>query len=62
VKDGKMGQPLKGVRVSDNMLRMLGAVQAALRERCWIRWWEVSIRTLTPSVWVKGVGVTRSTQ
>jgi len=62
VKGGKIDKPVKGLRVSDNMLRILGAIQEASRERKWIRWWEVSIPTLAPSVWVKDVGITRSTR
>jgi len=62
VKGGRIGQPVKGVRVSDNMLRIFGAIKAASKERHWIRWWEVSIPTLAPSVWVKDLGITRSTQ
>ena len=58
IKNGKLGRPVKGLRVSDNMIRILQSVKALEKEQHWIRWWEVDIPTLTPHVLVEGVGIT----
>ncbi len=58
IKNGKLAGPLNGLRLSDNMLRILESVKALSREQHWIRWWEVDTPTLTPYVLVEGVGIT----
>ena len=58
IKDGKLTRPVKGLRLSDNMIRILQSVKALSEERQWIRWWEVDIPTLTPYALVEGVGIT----
>lgn len=58
IENGKLAGPVKGVRLSDNMIRILQSVKALSREQHWIRWWEVSVPTLTPYVLVEGVGMT----
>jgi PmbA protein len=58
IKNGKLGRPVKGLRVSDNMIRILQSVKALSNERHWIRWWEVDTPTFTPYVLVEGVGIT----
>ena len=61
VQNGRLGPPVKGLRVSDNMLRILGSVRAVSRERKWIRWWEVDTPTYLGHFMVDGVGITKST-
>ncbi len=58
IKGGRLGRPLKGLRLSDNMVRILRSVKALSRDRHWIKWWEVDTPTLTPHVLVEGVGIT----
>jgi PmbA protein len=61
IKNGKLGPPVKGLRVSDNMLRILRAVRAVSKERKWMRWWEVDIPTYLGHFLVDQVGITKST-
>ena len=58
IKNGKLGRPVKGLRLSDNMIRILQSVKALSMEQHWVRWWEVDIPTFTPHVLVEGVGIT----
>ena len=58
IRNGKLGNPVKGLRVSDNMIRILQSIEALSKERYWIRWWEVPTPTLTPNVLVRDVGIT----
>ena len=58
IKNGKLSHPLKGVRLSDNMIRILQSVKALSKQVHWIKWWEVDTPTLTPYALVEGVGIT----
>ena len=58
IKDGKLGPPVKGLRISDNMIRILGSIEELSKERDWIRWWEVPTPSLVPCALVKDVGIT----
>jgi len=58
IRNGKLGNPVKGLRVSDNMIRILQSIEMLSKERHWIRWWEVPTPTLTPYVLVRDVGIT----
>lgn len=58
IKNGKLARPVGGLRLSDNMVRILQSVKGMTRERGWIKWWEVDTPTLTPYVLVEGVGIT----
>jgi len=62
IRDGKLGNPVKGLRVSDNMIRILQSIEALSKEREWIRWWEVPTPTLTPHVLVRDVGITTASR
>jgi PmbA protein len=57
IKNGSLARPVKGLRLSDNVLRILQTVKAMSKEQHWIRWWEVDVPTLTPYVLVEGVGI-----
>ena len=61
IKNGHLDVPVKGLRVSDNMMRILRSVRAVSKERKWIRWWEVDIPTYLGHFLVDQVGITRST-
>lgn len=58
IKDGKLTRPLKGLRISDNMIRILQSIKAMSKERHWIKWWEVDTPTLSPYALVEGLGIT----
>jgi PmbA protein len=62
IRGGKLGNPVKGLRVSDNMIRILQSIESLSKEREWIRWWEVPTPTLTPHVLVRDVGVTTASR
>lgn len=61
VKQGELAEPVREIRISDNMLRMLASVAAVGRETEQIHWWETEVPTFTPPVLVKDVTITRST-
>src|SRR2546426_966879 len=61
IRNGKLGPPVKGLRVSDNMIHILQSTRAVSRGRKWMRWWEVDIPTYLGHVLVGRVGITRST-
>jgi PmbA protein len=62
IKNGQLDGPVKDLRMSDNMLRILQNIDGVTADRRWIKWWEVPIPTLSPSVLVRGLKFTRSTQ
>ncbi len=61
IEGGQIAGPVRGLRLSDNMLRILGNIDGLGRERSWIKWWEVTIPTLTPSMLVRGANFTKPT-
>jgi PmbA protein len=62
IKDGKLDKPIKELRISDNVLRMLSSLQGMTKERKWIKWWEVEVPTLCPAALIEGVRFTKSSQ
>ena len=56
--NGKVVHPVKGLRLSDNMIRILRSIKAMSTERNWIKWWEVNTPTLTPYALADGIGIT----
>jgi PmbA protein len=62
VEGGEITQPFKGLRISENLPRLLKNVSVLSKRRQWIKWWEVEIPTLTPHVLVRDVNLTRATK
>jgi len=62
IVNGKLAQPVKGLRLSDNMLRIIQSTTALTKERHWIKWWEVSTPTFTPYTLAEGVGITTASK
>ena len=62
IKNGKTARSVKGLRISDNMPRILQSITALSKERKWIRWWEVPIPVYLPHMIVEDVGITRATK
>ncbi len=61
VEDGKIVEAVKGIRISDNLPRMLAAIEGASKHTEQIHWWEVDYPTFCPDVLVKDVTITKST-
>jgi PmbA protein len=60
VQNGEIKGALKGARMSDNLLRVFGALKALGKERRWVRWWEVRTPTLIPQMIVADVNLTKA--
>jgi PmbA protein len=60
IENGRFARPVKELRISDNLLRMLSSVKEVGKERSWIRWWEVDVPTLCPAALVSKVKFTKS--
>ncbi len=58
IKDGKRIRALKGLRLSDNLPRMLSSITALGNKQYLIRWWEVETPVLLPYVRIRGVHLT----
>ena len=61
IKHGQVAGPVRGLRLTDNLVRMLGNVEATGSKRYWIKWWEVDTPVLAPAMLVRGVRFTRPT-
>lgn len=62
VENGKVTGPVKELRISDNLIRILQGISAVGSEQEQVFGWEVEVPTSTPSVLVKGVKVTKSVE
>ncbi len=62
IKDGRITRPVKGMRLSDNMKRVLENVQLISKERRQIKWWEVTKPVLTGWVLCRDLNLTKSTK
>jgi PmbA protein len=60
VENGKVMKPLKGMRLSDDLLRMFSQVRLLSKNREWIEWWEVDTPTLCPWILVDGAKITKA--
>jgi PmbA protein len=62
IKNGRITRPVKGLRISDNMPRILQSITSLSKERKWIKWWEVPTPVYLPHMIVEDVGITRATK
>jgi len=62
ISNGELAGPVKGLRMSDNMLRILQSIMAISKDRLWVKWWEVDIPILLSHFYVDNVRITRSTK
>jgi PmbA protein len=60
VENGRVKQPLKGMRAGDDLQRMFSSVKLLSKAREWIQWWEVDTPTLCPWMLIDGVKITRA--
>lgn len=58
IKNGNITKSLKGIRITDNLERILKNIIAISNKPEWIQWWEVETPVLTPFVLVKNVNIT----
>ncbi|MFX0211743.1 MAG: TldD/PmbA family protein, partial [Candidatus Hodarchaeota archaeon] len=61
VENGEVGQPIKNVRISDNLLRMLKNIEAMARDRVQVQWWEVNTPTFIPTLKIRDCRITTAT-
>jgi PmbA protein len=62
IKNGRIERSLKGLRISDNMPRILQSITSLSKERRWIKWWEVPTPVYLPHMIVDDVEITRATK
>jgi PmbA protein len=61
IEKGEVGQSLKDLRLSDNVLTMLGNISAVSKERQHVHWWgEADPPSLAPYILIKNVHMTHS--
>lgn len=61
IEKGKIKQSLKDLRISDNILSMLGNITGISKERQHVHWWgEADPPSLSPYVLIKNVHMTKS--
>jgi PmbA protein len=61
VKSGEM-TPIKNMRISDNMMRMLANIDALGNDRTQVFWWEVRTPTVIPTIRIRDCRMTAATQ
>ena len=62
IKNGKISQSLKGLRISDNMLNLLKNIKCCSRKVLQIKSWEAEIPAFTPEVLINNINITKPTQ
>jgi len=60
VKNGKIVQSLKGLRISDNMLNLLRNIKCCSKDVLQIKSWEAEIPAFTPEVLVDDINITKA--
>ncbi len=60
VKNGEVAGAIRGVRISDNLLRLFSGVDGVGAERQWIKWWEVRTPVLMPALISRGINLTKA--
>lgn len=62
IKNGERAHPIKNIRISDNMLRVLASIKKLSKERTWTKSWESPRPFYTPYIIVENMGITRATK
>jgi PmbA protein len=60
IKNGEIISSINELRISDNMLRIMNNIRDLSKSRSWIKWWEVTIPTLTPCALIEELNFTKS--
>lgn len=58
IKDREISSSIEGLRISDNILRMLSSIAGLTKQRKWVKRWDAEIPTLSPYLMVKDVTFT----
>jgi len=61
IENGEIKHPIKNIRVSDTMPNILKSIDSIGNNLTQIRSWDVSIPALSPSVFLKNIGITTPT-
>lgn len=59
--NGSIEKPIKELRISDNMLRLLQNIESMTYDKYWIKWWEVETPVKAPYALIRDVNFTKST-
>lgn len=60
IENGKIKGSLKGVRISDNLVRLFSHISAVCEERKWVKWWEVRTPCFLPAMMADDVRITKA--
>jgi PmbA protein len=60
IRNGGVEKPLKGLRLSDNILNIFKGLRELGGEAHWIKWWEVEVPTHAPAAVAEKVTFTKS--
>ncbi|MFQ5710929.1 MAG: TldD/PmbA family protein [Candidatus Geothermarchaeales archaeon] len=58
VEKGEIKHPVKGMRISDSLMRMLKSIRNLSEERSWVRLWGQELPALTPSFTIEKLNIT----
>lgn len=61
IEKGEM-KPIKNLRISDNIMRMLSSIDALGNDRVQVYWWEVTTPTVIPTMRIRDCRMTAATQ
>ncbi|GBC71967.1 Metalloprotease TldD [Candidatus Calditenuaceae archaeon HR02] len=61
IKNGSIEAALKDLRLSDNILRIMGNLEEMTADKYWIKWWEVEVPVKAPYALVRNLNFTKST-
>ncbi|RLF43269.1 MAG: hypothetical protein DRN29_10370 [Thermoplasmata archaeon] len=59
LKDGEIECPIKEIRISDNMRKILLNIASLSHKKEQIYWWEVDVPVFAPHALIKGVKITK---
>jgi PmbA protein len=60
IEDGEIVESWKGIRISDNMLRILNNIDSISVDREQVKWWDTVMPSILPYVLVKDVNITKA--
>ncbi len=61
IKNGEIVESWKGIRVTENMVRLFSSIAEVSKEREKVKWWDEVLPSYLPHVLVRDVNITRST-
>ncbi len=62
IENGEIKKPVRNLRISDVMPKVLSRIAALTKERYSIYWWDAEVPTLAPFVLVKDLNITKPTK